>query len=63
MSDLFWMTDAQIEWMRPFFTESNGEPRVGDRRMLSCILFVNRNGLRSRDAPGEYGPHKTLYSL
>ena len=25
-------------------------------------LFVNRNGLRWRDAPGAYGPHKTLYN-
>jgi transposase len=29
---------------------------------LSGIIFVNRNGLRWRDAPKEYGPHKTLYS-
>lgn len=25
-------------------------------------MFVNRNGLRWRDAPREYGPHKTLYN-
>ena len=30
--------------------------------MLSGIIFVNRNGLRWRDAPREYGPHKTLYN-
>lgn len=29
---------------------------------LSGIIFVNRNGLRWRDAPKEYGPHKTLYN-
>jgi len=29
--------------------------------MLSGI-FINRNGLRWRDAPMEYGPHKTLYN-
>ena len=29
--------------------------------MLSGIVFVNRNGLRWRDAPGAYGRHKTLY--
>ena len=28
--------------------------------MLSGIVFVNRNGLRWRDAPSAYGPHKTL---
>ncbi len=30
--------------------------------MLSGIIFINRNGLRWRDAPAEYGPAKTLYS-
>ena len=29
---------------------------------LSGIVFVNRNGLRWRDAPSAYGPHKTLYN-
>ncbi len=35
---------------------------MDDRRVLSGIIFVNRNGLRWRDAPREYGPHKTLYN-
>lgn len=46
----------------PVFPESHGKPRVDDRRVLSGIIFVNRNGLRWRDAPAEYGPHKTLYN-
>jgi transposase len=29
---------------------------------LSGIVFVNRNGLRWRDAPKDHGPHKTLYN-
>ena len=29
---------------------------------MSGIIFVNRNGLRWRDAPKAYGPHKTLYN-
>ncbi len=37
-------------------------PRVDDRRVLSGILFVIRNGLRWRDAPAGYGPHKTIYN-
>lgn len=32
------------------------------RGSASGIIFVNRNGLRWRDAPWEYGPHKTLYN-
>ncbi len=30
--------------------------------MLSGIMFVNRNGLRWREAPREYGPARTLYN-
>jgi putative transposase len=30
--------------------------------VLSGILFVFRNGLRWRDAPRAYGPHKTIYN-
>jgi transposase len=60
MSDLFWLTDEQMERLRPFFPKSHGKPRVDDRRVLSGIICVNRNGLRWRDAPREYGPHKTL---
>ena len=62
MSDLFWLTDAQMERLKPFFPLSHGVPRVDDRRVLSGIIFVNRNGLRWRDAPSDYGPAKTLYN-
>jgi transposase len=62
MSNLFWLTDEQMARLRPFFPKSHGRPRVDDRRVLSGIIFVNRNGLRWRDAPAEYGPPKTLYN-
>ena len=62
MSDLFWLTDAQMERIKPFFPLSHGVPRVDDKRVLSGIIFINRNGLRWRDAPAVYGPHKTLYN-
>ncbi|WP_373424689.1 transposase [Sphingomonas sp. SORGH_AS_0950] len=51
MSDLYCLTDDQMERLRPFFPKSHGKPRVDDRRVLSGIVFVNRNGLRWRDAP------------
>ena len=62
MSDLYWLSDEQMDRLRPYFPKSHGKPRVDDRRVLSGIVFVNRNGLRWRDAPREYGPHKTLYN-
>ena len=62
MSNLFWLTDEQMSRLQPFFPRSHGRPRVDDRRVLSGIIFINRNGLRWRDAPREYGPAKTLYN-
>jgi len=62
MNDLFWLTDAQIARLSPFFPKSRGRARVDDRRVLSGIVFVNSNGLRWRDAPTAYGPPKTLYN-
>jgi len=55
MSDLFWLNDAQMARLEPYFPKSHGKPRVDDRRVLSGIIFINRNGLRWRDAPKEYG--------
>ena len=62
MADLFWLTDKQMEHLRQFFPKPRGRARVDDRRVLSGIIFVNRNGLRRRDAPAAYGPAKTLYN-
>ncbi len=62
MSDLIWLSEAQMRQIEPYFPLSHGVPRVDDRRVLSGIIFVIRNGLRWRDAPKEYGPHKTIYN-
>ena len=62
MSTLLWLTDAQMARLQPFFPKSHGMDRVDGRRVLSGIIFFNRNGLRGCDAPKEYGPPKTLYN-
>jgi transposase len=62
MSNLYWLTDEQMERLKSFFPKSHGKPRVDYRRVLSGIIFINRNGLRWCDAPREYGPPKTLYN-
>jgi len=62
LSDLLMLTPEQMRRIEPFFPLSHGVPRVDDRRVLSGILFVIRNGLRWRDAPAGYGPHKTIYN-
>ena len=62
MIDLFWLSEAQVRRIEPFFPLSHGVPRVDDRRVISGIIFVIRNGLRWRDATEAYGPSKTLYN-
>ena len=56
------LTPARMRRIRPHFPLSHGVPRVDDRRVLSGIIFVIKGGLRWRDAPPGYGPHKTLYN-
>ena len=62
MSNLFWLSEAQMERLRPWFPKNRGRARVDDQRVLSGILFINRNALRWYDAPAEYDPPKTLYN-
>jgi putative transposase len=62
MRDLLWLSHEQLAKIEPYFPLSHGVPRVDDRRVVSGIIFVIRNGLRWRDAPADYGPHKTLYN-
>jgi len=58
----FLLTPAQMRRLSPHFPLSHGIARVDDRRVLSGIIYVIRNGLQWRDAPAAYGPHKTLYN-
>jgi transposase len=51
MGDLLLLSEAQMRRIAPHFPLSHGIPRVDDRRILSGILFVIRNGLGWRDAP------------
>jgi len=62
MSELFMLSRAQMKAIEPWFPLAHGKPRVNDRRVISGIIYVIRNGLRWKDAPREYGPHKTLYN-
>jgi transposase len=63
MGDLFWLTDeqwAKLEPLLPVYVR--GKHRVDDRRVISGIVHVLKNGGRWADAPKEYGPKKTLYN-
>mgnify|MGYP003631156467 CR=1 FL=1 len=62
MSDLFWLSQDQMAKIEPYFPLAHGVPRVDDRRVVSGIIFVIKNGLRWRGAPSDYEPHMTLYN-
>jgi len=62
VSELWLLSEAQMRRIEPYFPLSHGIPRVDDRRIVSGIIFVIRNGLRWRDVPAGYGPHKTIYN-
>lgn len=62
MTEMFLLSEDQIARISPFFLLSHGVPRVDDRRVNSGIIFVIRDGLRWRDVPPSYRPHKTIYN-
>jgi transposase len=43
---MYWLMDEQVARLQPYFPPSHGKPRVNDRRVLSDIVFVNRDRLR-----------------
>ena len=62
MIRLFLLSERQMARISPYFPLSHGVPRVDDRRVVSGIVYVIKNGLQWKDAPAGYGPHKTLYN-
>ena len=45
MSAGFWLTEAQLSRLKPYFPKPRGKPRVDDRTVLSGIIYIQRNGL------------------
>ncbi len=63
MSGMFWLNDVQwakLEALLPVYVR--GIRRGDDRKIISGIIHVLRSGCRWSEAPGEYGPRKTLYN-
>lgn len=46
MSPLFWLMEAQMGQLKPFFQKRHGKPKADDRQVLIGIIFINHNGLR-----------------
>ena len=62
MADLIWLTNEQMRRISPYFPKPHGIPRVDERKTISRIVFVIKNGARWRDVPKEHGHHKTIYN-
>ena len=45
MSDYFWLSEEQVARLKRYFPLSHGVPRVDDRKVVSGIIHVIRNGL------------------
>ena len=61
MSELFWLSGAQWERIRPHLPEyKRGFRRVDDRRVFSGIIHVLQTGTPWSAASKEYGPGRTL---
>lgn len=59
----FWLNETQFDRIRLHLpNKTRGVARVDDRRVISGIIHVLQSGCRWCDAPGFYGPHKTLYN-
>ncbi len=59
MSYLYYLTPEQLSLIQPYFPPCRGWMICGSSAM---IIHVLKRGLQWRDAPKEYGPHKTLYN-
>ena len=62
MRTLFYLSENQLERIKPFFPRSHGALRVDDRRVVSDIIYVIKHGLQWKDVPDEYRPHRSLYN-
>ena len=40
MRNLYWLSEAQMERLRPYFRKDHGVPRVNNRRILSGIISI-----------------------
>ncbi len=59
----FWLSDAQFARLQPLLPgKVRGVHGSMTERSSAASSHVIRYGLRWRDAPAGYGPHKTLYN-
>ncbi|WP_376744337.1 transposase [Marimonas arenosa] len=63
MSHLFWLDQEHINRLKHLFPKPRGVARSDDRKVLSGIIHVIRNGLRWRDAPETRRANSSCFSV
>jgi transposase len=59
MSDLFWLSEAQMARLTPLLpTDTPGKPWADDRRVISGIVHVLRSGRPRWHAPHAITVHR-----
>lgn len=51
VSDMFLLSERQVERIEPYFLLAHEVPRADERRVLSGIVYVIRNALQWKDTP------------
>jgi hypothetical protein len=62
MADLFLLSRVQMHRIERYFPLSHGITRVDDRRIVSAIVFVIKNGLRYAAGRDDFGERPRLSS-
>jgi transposase len=60
MNVVFLLSARQMARILAFLPLAHGVPRVDERRLVSGVVYVIKNGLKWKDAPNGYGAHTTL---
>ncbi|MYK86606.1 MAG: transposase [Synechococcus sp. SB0669_bin_7] len=56
MDGVFWLCEAQLESIKPFFPQSPGLSRVDGSKVGSGSIYVHVTACALVDAPAAYGP-------
>jgi transposase len=58
---VYWLSDAEWRRIEPLLPRGRkGARRVGDRRVISGIMYMLKSGARWRDCPEIYGPYRSV---
>ena len=63
MSGFFWLTDAQMARLEPFFPKQHGKPRVDDQCVSNVIILLKAMAYGARRSLGFWPTQNALCPL